>query len=192
MDDPFFLHQWPMTSFEEFNSIPVGSGFGEDIHQSYAQEPALDFKRAAELPLSELNRPAKQLKTTTWNSCKMQNMSNYVPQNTFQVLNSGFSAPVAPVKPEQETWSNSSTITFPSESVVSGQTSLANQNFVIKPCQGAKRITMNTRLSQSQDHILAERKRREKLSQRFITLSTLIPGLKKVLPFSNYSYRNIS
>ncbi|KAJ0441740.1 putative transcription factor bHLH family [Helianthus annuus] len=31
-----------------------------------------------------------------------------------------------------------------------------------------------------QDHILAERKRREKLSQRFIALSALVPGLKKM------------
>ncbi|KAL5710625.1 hypothetical protein ACHQM5_021165 [Ranunculus cassubicifolius] len=32
----------------------------------------------------------------------------------------------------------------------------------------------------AQDHIIAERKRREKLSQRFIALSALIPGLKKM------------
>jgi hypothetical protein len=32
----------------------------------------------------------------------------------------------------------------------------------------------------SQDHIVAERKRREKINQRFIELSTVIPGLKKV------------
>ena len=33
----------------------------------------------------------------------------------------------------------------------------------------------------AQDHIIAERKRREKINQRFIELSTVIPGLKKVL-----------
>lgn len=32
----------------------------------------------------------------------------------------------------------------------------------------------------NQEHILAERKRREKLSQRFIALSKIVPGLKKV------------
>lgn len=35
--------------------------------------------------------------------------------------------------------------------------------------------------SSAQDHILAERRRREKLSQRFIALSAIVPGLKKVL-----------
>ncbi|KAK4346713.1 hypothetical protein RND71_033052 [Anisodus tanguticus] len=33
---------------------------------------------------------------------------------------------------------------------------------------------------QAQDHVLAERKRRERLTQYFITLSTLIPNLKKL------------
>lgn len=34
--------------------------------------------------------------------------------------------------------------------------------------------------SNAQDHIIAERKRREKLTQRFVALSALVPGLKKV------------
>ncbi|KAH0865818.1 hypothetical protein HID58_083029 [Brassica napus] len=34
--------------------------------------------------------------------------------------------------------------------------------------------------SNAQEHILAERKRREKLTQRFVALSALIPGLKKM------------
>lgn len=34
--------------------------------------------------------------------------------------------------------------------------------------------------SQTYDHIMAERKRREKLSQRFLALSSMVPGLKKV------------
>ncbi|CAN6459452.1 unnamed protein product [Victoria cruziana] len=34
--------------------------------------------------------------------------------------------------------------------------------------------------AQMQDHIIAERKRREKLSQRFIALSAVVPGLKKM------------
>ena len=33
---------------------------------------------------------------------------------------------------------------------------------------------------QAQEHVMAERKRREKLSQRFVALSAMVPGLKKV------------
>ncbi|KAJ0260447.1 Transcription factor bHLH18 [Hirschfeldia incana] len=47
--------------------------------------------------------------------------------------------------------------------------------------RGTKRAQPLTRShSNAQDHILAERKRREKLTQRFVALSALIPGLKKM------------
>ncbi|CAK9868499.1 unnamed protein product [Sphagnum jensenii] len=39
-------------------------------------------------------------------------------------------------------------------------------------------VTKNS--GHTQDHIMAERKRREKLSQRFIALSAVVPGLKKM------------
>ncbi|KAL3614406.1 hypothetical protein CASFOL_042480 [Castilleja foliolosa] len=60
---------------------------------------------------------------------------------------------------------------------------VSNQNYVLKSCQGAKRISTsndknNNRLAH--DHIMAERKRREKLNLRFIALSALVPGLKKM------------
>lgn len=37
--------------------------------------------------------------------------------------------------------------------------------------------------SKTYDHIIAERKRREQLSQRFVALSSIVPGLKKVNSF---------
>lgn len=40
--------------------------------------------------------------------------------------------------------------------------------------------TVNRTPLQAQDHVLAERKRRQKLGQLFITLSKVVPGLKKV------------
>ncbi|CAL1371947.1 unnamed protein product [Linum trigynum] len=51
------------------------------------------------------------------------------------------------------------------------------------PEHGTKRsaaaATTRSPLS-AQDHVIAERKRREKLSQRFIALSAVVPGLKKM------------
>ncbi|KAK6916341.1 Myc-type, basic helix-loop-helix (bHLH) domain [Dillenia turbinata] len=54
----------------------------------------------------------------------------------------------------------------------------------ISNCATENRITYMTGTKNRsplnvQDHIVAERKRREKLNQRFITLSQLLPGLKK-------------
>lgn len=40
----------------------------------------------------------------------------------------------------------------------------------------------------AQDHVIAERKRRERLNQQFIALSTIIPGLKKVRSSSAYVF----
>ncbi|XP_015961139.1 transcription factor bHLH18 isoform X2 [Arachis duranensis] len=58
--------------------------------------------------------------------------------------------------------------------VVNG--SSKNQNLVTKSSsKGSKRSPSN-----AQDHIIAERKRREKISQSFIALAALVPGLKKI------------
>ncbi|CAN4083092.1 unnamed protein product [Withania somnifera] len=43
-----------------------------------------------------------------------------------------------------------------------------------------KKMSNSRTPSQARDHVLAERKRREQLTQYFITLSTLIPNLKKL------------
>nr|BBD13918.1 bHLH transcription factor 3 [Glycyrrhiza uralensis] len=50
-----------------------------------------------------------------------------------------------------------------------------NQNCETKTSHGTKRSPAH-----AQDHIMAERKRREKLSQSFIALAALVPGLKKM------------
>lgn len=38
----------------------------------------------------------------------------------------------------------------------------------------------------AQEHVIAERKRREKLNERFIALSATIPGLAKVLQINSF------
>lgn len=49
------------------------------------------------------------------------------------------------------------------------------------PKVGQKRTNAMIRTpSETQDRVMAERKRREKLSQRFIALSAMVPGLKKM------------
>lgn len=45
--------------------------------------------------------------------------------------------------------------------------------------KGSKRANSGFRQPHTKEHIIAERKRREKLSQRFIALAAIIPGLKK-------------
>jgi hypothetical protein len=56
-----------------------------------------------------------------------------------------------------------------------------SESYAPEAKQGIKRPYSMTRSAMHvQDHIMAERRRREKLSQQFIALSALVPGLKKV------------
>lgn len=51
---------------------------------------------------------------------------------------------------------------------------------VNKTMQGMSGSSAPPKTVSTQDHIMAERRRREKLSQRFIALSAIVPGLKKM------------
>ncbi|CAH1413430.1 unnamed protein product [Lactuca virosa] len=56
-----------------------------------------------------------------------------------------------------------------------------NTNDFLGSLEGAKRVLGASRNeTQAQDHVLAERKRREVLTRRFIALSALLPNLKKM------------
>ena len=86
------------------------------------------------------------------------------------------------VRPKDEPGLNGYTMVF--------QSSYESDNCAAKHGQGVKRSangsTATTRSPlHAQDHVLAERKRREKLSQRFIALSAVVPGLKKVQKLKN-------
>ncbi|TYH38209.1 hypothetical protein ES332_D12G095000v1 [Gossypium tomentosum] len=94
----------------------------------------------------------KQLKTNSWNSCSTEN--NIPP----------------PAKPSSSS-SSSHLISFDNSN------SYYAVDYDVKP---KNEVGSFTRIPlHAQDHVLAERKRREKLSQSFISLSALIPGLKK-------------
>lgn len=179
MDDPYFNVQWPMNSFDEINSLPISASFGDNLHHTFSH-PTYELKPSMESSHTATDRPIKQLKTNSWSSSITQNSSNPQPiSSPHPFANSNY----ANQKPKEETISSKSTFILPFD--MGSQGSFGNGNYVLKASQGAKRVinTSNNRLPQAQDHIIAERKRREKLSQRFIALSALVPGLKKVLLF---------
>ncbi|XP_022899151.1 transcription factor bHLH18-like isoform X1 [Olea europaea var. sylvestris] len=166
IDDHGFIHQWPVNSLDDLSRVSMAAAFGnQELHQPFSQS-MFDYKRTPEL------------KTDTWNSCNFEQIPNPPLSNNLHLVNSNYTNQVGIVKPKEETWSSRST-TFPSDSVIS-QSLFGTQNYMLKASEGAKRICTNARLTQPQDHIIAERKRREKLSQRFIALSALVPGLKKM------------
>ncbi|KAK6136936.1 hypothetical protein DH2020_029324 [Rehmannia glutinosa] len=154
MDDPLFLQQWPsVNSFDDLSSGSIASAFSHDFQPNYNSQTqhALDFTKSVESSQIDENRPLKQIKITNWNI------------NSCKPENMSFDSP-PPINSSSE------------EAIVS----TGNQNYGAKRSIISTNINSSTRLTSSQDHIIAERKRREKLSQRFIALSALVPGLKKM------------
>ncbi|KAF3448989.1 hypothetical protein FNV43_RR09713 [Rhamnella rubrinervis] len=71
------------------------------------------------------------------------------------------------VKPEEEAECFKG-FNNPSSDALTSQGAYDDQNSVKNTSQGSKRLSPSTRLSQTEDHIVAEKKQREKLSQSFV------------------------
>ncbi|KAB2600694.1 transcription factor bHLH18-like [Pyrus ussuriensis x Pyrus communis] len=185
MEDPFFINQWQyMNSLDELGMLPLAAEIGDNLQHSHFH-PTFNFKTPIDNSHTGIDRPAKQLKTDGWPSCKTDHLVSN-PQvasspNILSFVNSNHANQMAVLKPKEEAAAvcSKSTNSLPSDILLS-QGSFGNQNCLFKASQGTNRNSTNPRLSATQDHIIAERKRREKLSQRFIALSAIIPGLKKM------------
>ncbi|XVF17445.1 hypothetical protein REPUB_Repub10bG0122700 [Reevesia pubescens] len=205
MEDPTFFPQYQMMnpidySFDDINFQSFSS-------ESYSSYPNIDPKISHHVHNNNINgscnieashqvdndveRPMKQLKTNRWNSCITENVppkasssssshiisfdnSNSSPAISQQYY--GLDCDVKPKNDQVGCWDGNKGY-FPS---LISQSAYKDQYCSPKFEQVSKRVGSLTRTPlHAQDHVIAERKRREKLSQRFISLSALIPGLKK-------------
>ncbi|KAM1486308.1 hypothetical protein ACFX2I_000521 [Malus domestica] len=203
MEDPTFINQYAMSSLDYSLDELIFSPFSSESYSSY---PNFTSKTAAvthnfskafiENPhqTGSQERPAKQPKnTTSWKSCSTDHIiaakascsssshlisfenSDSSPPTTSQQYN-GLDCKV--IKPKNEVEYSNGKLNLPA---LISQGSYDTQTCSPKHGQGIKRAATVTRSPlHAQDHVLAERKRREKLSQRFIALSALLPGLKKM------------
>lgn len=187
------MHQYDMNSFDY--SVLDELNFESLSAESYSSYPDLNPKSvhsfngsAIENPQTGLQRPAKQLKTSSWNSCTTDRMTSMAASSTSSRLISFENSNSVPatsqkfldctVKPKNEAGSDLRNMNFPT---LISESSFEIQNCSSKHEQVPKRAGTMTRTPiHAQDHVMAERKRREKLSQRFIALSAIVPGLKKV------------
>ncbi|KAL3621033.1 hypothetical protein CASFOL_035945 [Castilleja foliolosa] len=162
MGDLLLLNQWPHHQIddpiENLSPVSITSTFSEDYFPSnYNNNITIDSHKPIVLDFKRSssqnninNKPSKQLKTN--HSCKPENLS-YSPNSiNNNLVDSGLT--------------NNN---FPESNV-------SSQNYVLK--SGRSTGYNSNRLAH--DHIMAERKRREKLSLRFVALSALVPGLKKM------------
>lgn len=211
MEDPTFIQQCDMNSLDQFTTQQIAAALGEEFQNSFSSDssyPHITPRGNNTITCSSMeasqqggtaDRPMKQLRTNSWNSCTTDHVStpDASPPNLLSFGNQ--SSPTnhqqfysnliagAAAKPKDESSLSPRTSTMPTDILIS-QGSFLNQGYMNKAGQVAKRPNMATTRppSHTQDHIIAERKRREKLSQRFIALSAIVPGLKKVI-FSSSS-----
>ncbi|KAK7251873.1 hypothetical protein RIF29_35455 [Crotalaria pallida] len=207
MEDPTFFHQYPMDSFdfllddldfkpfssstENYNNSSHHKRFHYETEQnSFPNDESLDHS-----VVTPATRPTKQLKTMmsstttyTWdnnnNNASNNNSSSSSSSKLISFEHSNASSSLASqqyhyAKPKMECSEN---LDF---GAVNSQGGFAYedksfQNFDKQVKKAANTRVMMRNPTQAQDHVLAERKRREKLSQRFIALSAMVPGLKKM------------
>lgn len=209
MEDPTFMNQCEMSALDQFTTQQIAAALGEDFQHSFSSESYSSYPNftprsnntfsCSSLEASHtgvIERPTKQLRATSWNSSTTDHIS-VADASSPNILSFGKpNSPSnhqqfycnmvgGPVRLKDETVSPR-TSTIPSE-IFNSQGSFMNQSYASKGGQGSKRVSvaLTKPPSHTQDHIIAERKRREKLSQRFIALSAIVPGLKKVHSFSD-------
>lgn len=182
VEDSRFINQGHMNSLDELSILPPAATFGENLQHSFTH-PNFNLKSAFGNSQTGLDGSMKHLKVNSWSSPKPDHGSYpqlaSSPNINLSFADSNYANHMGILKPKEEVLRYQSMNALPSD-ILTSQGSLGNQNYVVKACQGAKRVCTSTRLGQAQDHIIAERKRREKLSQRFIALSAIVPGLKKM------------
>lgn len=189
-----FINQWYMNSMDELSILPLAAASKGHKNSSFSQH-SVSFNSSMD---SSYHRPSKQLKPNSGASCNGDQISTteVIDSPTIvSFVNSNFTSPNtnsasqnSGVKPKEEQVLCSNSIDKISSDVLFSQVSFGNQDFAFKAWQEGKKTSVNNsnKLSQTQDHIMAERKRREKLSQHFIALSSLIPDLKKVVTLDRH------
>ncbi|KAK2372457.1 transcription factor bHLH18 [Trifolium repens] len=162
MDDLNFLHQYPMDSLasDAFDNL----GFHFD--NNYKTEPNCFQVETHHHPDDNYvaqTRPTKKIKTSI-------NTSSY--SSTPQLISFEHSK-ATPIASNEEFYSLDYSDVKPK--IEKGCSE--NKDFAANYDNRANQTRNRT---QAQEHVMAERKRREKLTRSFIALSAIVPGLKKM------------
>lgn len=171
--------------FNDFNFDQYGFNYSESNSSSY---PNHHHHLNTQIDQIIENQPAKQPNSNSWSGSAKANSSKLI---SFQNSNSpdpftskqhcyGLGYTSSTVKPNTQVVSDGITSNFPIAC------HYHNMNIINTTHQGSrsgvKRVNgaMRRSSTNAQNHVIAERNRREKLSQKFTALSALLPGLKKV------------
>jgi hypothetical protein len=180
MDEPSFFHQLQSDALlEQYTEQLIAVAFGQG---------EVDEAAAAAAPADHRPRRAAKV-NTSWDSC-ITEQGSPVDSSSPTILSFGgqtafakadahvtsaapcYGSAAAPAKAPKQEVVDAGVPPFHARPV--------KRSYDAMVAAEAQAPVPSRPASQNQDHILAERKRREKLSQRFIALSKIVPGLKKV------------
>ncbi|XP_045809544.1 transcription factor bHLH25-like [Trifolium pratense] len=162
MEDLNFLHQYPMDSL----ASDAFDNFGFHFDNNYETTPNC-FPVETHQPNDNYvaqTRPTKKIKTSSTNPSSYSSTPQLISFEQFNatpiVSNKEFyGLDYSDVKPKIEKGCSK------------------NKDF---PANYDNRANQTRNTTQAQEHVMAERKRREKLTRSFIALSAIVPGLKKM------------
>ncbi|OAY35661.1 transcription factor bHLH18 [Manihot esculenta] len=201
LDDYNLIHEYHIKSLaDQLTTQNMATAPEENLRRSFPSESCSSYpplsSSSIETCQTGSERPSKLHKTSSFNSSMITTEHPSPKPSTTQVLCFESSLISAPANSQQCFMNLNSATTFkPKEEaasprnlrfqpLISKVAPFESQNYEMKASQGAsnnkKPYSISRTPSHAQEHILAERKRREKLSQRFIALSAIVPGLKKM------------
>lgn len=157
-----------------FHSEPCSNSSPSHLVPLVSRETMPGFAAPSiEAPRELTERPWKKLKTERWNSLGAPAHETM----TRKVVISPSPSPSRSLSPD------SHLISFGNPGSSPAISNPIHGTYEIQDCEGPK--TKNTSAAtrtpvHAQEHVLAERKRREKISKRLIALSAIIPNLKKM------------
>nr|XP_027107757.1 transcription factor bHLH18-like [Coffea arabica] len=173
----------PADDFQN-SSFPEGNPSFSNIFPSCNSTPALCEPSVMEAHPVGFETPAKQHKTNNgYDSSNIHNMPNFGQASSSPMILTFGNPNMPEINPHQVTLGTLNPEDDAVSEVLTSHGSFAKLDEAAKTTVQTKAKKPGGRVrppSQTYDHIIAERKRREQLSQRFMALSAIVPGLKKM------------
>ncbi|RHN74161.1 putative transcription factor bHLH family [Medicago truncatula] len=174
--EDFLSHDITINVFQEQNKqqcLTSGSTSTTTLSNTFSDETKLDCFDF------NIDKTIMEMKTID-HSDKINETFTQKRSSSFQVQIPSFDSP--PNSPTTSSQQYPTLNSIQNERVSVSPTELENKNHSTKTSKTSK--TKRSRANNGEDHIMAERKRREKLTQSFIALAALVPNLKKMDKFS--------
>ncbi|KAJ8486576.1 hypothetical protein OPV22_019061 [Ensete ventricosum] len=180
--DLSFIYQPEMTSLDMFTANQIMESLGEELHRHLPSGSCFPFDSSGS---SEFNNNA---------SCSLVGIPYGTTMTTTTATNELVSVEAPQASPSFLSFGNQDSLHDPPQLYMNSGKGVVEPQKEIKSLfshgstwsedtlefQRQEKKGMGSRPpSSAQDHVIAERKRRERLNQQFIALSTIIPGLKK-------------